>query len=132
MREFEFRAWDTVNQVMEYNVHHLDSLNEILHKEKYKVMQWTGLYDRNNKKIYEGDLLRYPAKDEWEKESYSCFEVFFHSGDAHADYNIGYTMCRMHNHGSVCGGHIPAFKPRITCLMEVIGNVFENPELLKI
>lgn len=93
-------------------------------------LQFTGLHDKNGKKIYEGDILRDPANDEWSKINYSCFEVFFHDGDANPDYNIGYSMNRMHNHGSIGGGHIPSFKPKTTAKMEIIGNVFENKNLL--
>jgi len=95
------------------------------------IGQFTGLKDKNGVDIYEGDLIRSPIKSDWDKENYSCFEVFFHDGDSHLDYNIGYTMCRMHNHGSVCGGHIPSFKPKTVSNMIVIGNIYQHPELNK-
>lgn len=95
------------------------------------VGQFTGLLDQNGKKIFEGDLLREEPKDKWAEVNFSCFEVFFYDGDAHANYDIGYTMCRMHNHGAICGGYIPSFKPKTTSKMIVIGNIHDNPELLK-
>jgi uncharacterized phage protein (TIGR01671 family) len=94
------------------------------------VMQFTGLKDANDKEVYEGDILREAPKNDWEETNYSCFEVFFHDGDANSDYNIGFTMNRMHNHGSVCGGYIPSFKPKSLKKMCVIGNIYENSELL--
>jgi uncharacterized phage protein (TIGR01671 family) len=94
------------------------------------IMQFTGLKDRNGKEIYEGDILRFPAEEKWGEENYSCFEVFFHDGDANSDYNIGFTMNRMHNHGAICGGWIPPFKSEKTAKMEVIGNIYQNPELI--
>jgi hypothetical protein len=96
------------------------------------VGQYTELKDKNGVEIYEGDILRETPKNDWEQSNYSCFEVFFHSGDANTDYNIGFTMNRMHNHGSVCGGHIPSFKPKSLKNMCVIGNIYENPELLNL
>lgn len=94
------------------------------------VGQFTGLTDKNGKEVYEGDVLRFPAKDKWEEKNYSCFEVFYHDSDANMSYNIGYSLARMHNHGSICGGYIPGFKPAEVSKMEVIGNIHENPELL--
>lgn len=94
-------------------------------------LQFTGLQDMEGKDVYEGDILREPPKDEWEENNYSCFEVFFHNGDANSDYNIGFSMNRMHNHGSVCGGYVPSFKPKSLKKMRVIGNIYENPELVK-
>ena len=93
--------------------------------------EFTGLHDKNGIEVYEGDILRFPPKNDWENNNYSCFEVFFHDGDGNSDYNIGYSMSRMHNHGAVCGGCIPAFKPKTVKQMAVIGNIYDNPELLE-
>lgn len=143
-REIKFRAWNIPNKLMYQNVQDgILAENEKgqliigvsigkLSKDAGSIlMQFTGLKDRNGIDVYEGDLLREPSKSNWENVNFSCFEVFFHDGDSHLNYDIGYTMCRMHNHGSICGGHIPSFKPKTLSKMEVIGNIYENPELIK-
>lgn len=66
MREIKFRAYDSANKVMEYNVNvnqgkpvkqgyqWFDSGNTVYHSD---LMQYTGLKDRNGKEIYEGDIV---------------------------------------------------------------------------
>jgi len=56
-REIRFRAWDKVNNVMELDIEHLSTLNEILQKDKYLVMQFVGSEDKNKKPIFEGDVF---------------------------------------------------------------------------
>lgn len=94
------------------------------------VGQFVGLKDKNGNEIYEGDVLAYPRESSWDKENYSCFETFFHDGDENVGYGIGYAF-RMHNHGAIAGGYNPPCKPKQVSQMEIIGNIFENPELLK-
>jgi len=96
----------------------------------FELLQCTGLKDKNGELIFEGDILREPAKDDWGKINYSCFEVFFHDGDMNSDYNIGFSMGRCYHHGSVCGGYIHSFKPKTVSKMEIIGSIYSNPELL--
>ena len=82
---------------------------------RYALMQYTGLKDKNGVEIYEGDVIcmRYP-------NSY-CSKY------GHADEVVIYE-----------DGHYPVFfsdggetfdDP--SKLTEVIGNIYENPELLK-
>ncbi|MDR3551254.1 MAG: YopX family protein [Candidatus Babeliales bacterium] len=114
---------------------HRQRVNEINFNGEFlfnvEIVELTPLKDKNGNGIYRGDILRDPLESDWDKVNFGCFEVFFHDGDTNSDYNIGYSMNRMHNHGAVCGGYIPAFKPKNTKKMIVIGNIFENPELLK-
>ncbi len=115
MRPIKFRAWDSVNKVMELNIHHLDSLNEILHKEKYNVMQFTGLHDKNGKEIYEGDILRWISSN-----PFSLGEI--------RKVQVNYIEARYWCHGSI-GVYLADLLNNEYC--EVIGNIYENHELIK-
>ena len=96
------------------------------------VGQYTGLTDKNGKKIFEGDILREPAKIDWEKKNFVGFEVFWHDNDS-CDRHIGWQMNRLHFYGSLSGADIYpiSFRPEWTSRMEVIGNIHDNPELLE-
>jgi len=102
--------------------------------ERFKsltILQCTGLKDKNGKLIYEGDLLRYPAEKEYHK-GLVC-EVYWHDNDC-CDNHIGFQMNRFHftkNTFPVNYGTIYNFIPKNTEKMEVIGNIYENPELLE-
>lgn len=104
--------------------------------DEYKVIpdtvgQFTGLYDKDGREIYEGDILRFPTKDKWEEKNFVSFEVFFHDNDC-CERHIGWQMNRIHFQGNICGtGRDPQFKPSTTAQMVVIGNIHDNPELLK-
>ena len=95
------------------------------------VGQFTGLLDKNGKEIYEGDILRYPAEDKFDEENFVSFEVFWHDNDC-ADNHVGWQIDRRHFHGCICGTRdISTFLPRYTKKMVIIGNIHDNPELMK-
>lgn len=96
------------------------------------VGQYTGLKDKNGTKIYDGDLLRFPAKDRYEKDNYVLYEVFWHDNDC-ASNHIGWQMNRLHFQGALCGidTGLVTFLPKYVNKMEVIGNVYDNKYLLK-
>ena len=115
-RDIRFRAWDKVRKVM-FII--FDSTNQTEWylpnlKDNFEVMQYTGLKDKNKKDIYEGDLVWTYEPEEGklsEKIIYEngSFRVNCLSGDK-IDYPIGSILSKY---------------------IEVIGNIFENPELLK-
>lgn len=88
--------------------------------DRFIPMACTGLSDKNDKLIYGRDLLADLSED---KINFSSYEVFLN--------DIGFEMGRPLYHGNLCGGYIPQLTPETTSKMEIIGNKFENLELLK-
>ena len=122
MTILKFRAWDEDSQKMNGNVEiyiNKDKTIEVRSKDdKTIVMQSTGLKDKNDKEIYEGDVVKFPEFNGdiyitpvvWDK-SCACFGLSF-SGK----YPISFD-------------YLEEFYTELKDI-EVVGNIYENPELL--
>lgn len=121
MREIKFRVWHKGKKIIS-EVFGID----ILHKEiffsngdvdyceisdfKYiELMEYTGLKDKNNKEIYEGDIVT--LHNGKYKVIFNSKEARFVLRDDEFEMNIPFT----NNNNK---------------RMEVVGNIYENPELL--
>ena len=135
MREIKFRAWDKtqkcmVTQILGWARNIIDigsELNRItLNQSDFILMQYTGLHDKNGKEIYEGDIVPVDGKN---------YEVRFNS--VYCRYSLWSEKyaAGVYRH-LLCAGlpkplEFPTEGDINTKDIEVIGNIYENPELLK-
>jgi len=134
MRKTKYRIWAGKRMVYDDCYMMIDSSDgqvwenrpegrdNLVDRSDYISLQYTGLKDKNGKEIYEGDIVKYHYFQEAEWSDYKdCDiikngEIIFKEGAYHIyedeDYQPFLTNC---------------------CIdwIEVIGNIYEKPELLK-
>ena len=117
MREIKFRAWDTnplegkskmiygIDEIKEF-YEGIELIDELLNNiaPEIKIMQFTGLKDKNGKEIFEGDIL----------SNGKLQSVVLWKNDGWGINNGKHKLSRY------LGGN-----------EEIIGNIYENPELLE-
>jgi uncharacterized phage protein (TIGR01671 family) len=147
MREIKFRAWDNKNKKMfipsmldwkderdpkendtrtfyiwrsPYEDEHVNWSHTCIGTEDSILMQYTGLDDKNGKEIYEGDVIQFKdgivingsnihrSKVEWLDE----LSGFYIHADNVGYYQVNPSQCAMYHY-------------------EIIGNIYDNPELLE-
>lgn len=128
-REIEFRAWDKQDKRMLA----ISSFQQIPNNWRtvWELMQYTGLKDRNGKKIFEGDIVI--CGDGGENFSQTYDEEKDEFIDTHKAQVIGPTETYPAfeidpNPCDDCNGLSQALA---TGTIEVIGNIYEHPDLLQ-
>ena len=119
MKTIKFRIYDKQqNKMIESGATPtmLESFFEhtaVLHtKDEMPYQQFTGLLDKQGKEIYEGDILKTTAILASDKIDDNYFNV-----------EVKWNIC-----GWIANGSLGEYQCRIS---EVIGNIYENPELIK-
>lgn len=129
-RKIAFRAWDKEEKRM-VNVKELNfitytmlpsqSLNNV------KLMQFTGLLDKNGKEIYESDIVKGIGNEDWTRVQKHVVE--FKEGS----FGLVWTNEKGYQNFHWFPAYM-VFKHKghsVISQAEIIGNIFENPELLK-
>jgi len=108
------------------------SFREIVNNERYILTQYTGLKDKNGKGIYEGDILEFTDKWEWYRREWAP-KFIFANKEKKRDLQKQYDLLPMHRlsveMSAEEGVNFSTYDLR-EYRWEVIGNIFENPELL--
>ena len=115
-REIKFRAWD--KEIKQFSCVFEDyRIKDINDYTDYEIMQYTGLKDKNGKKIYEGDIVKY--------KDFSNGAYLFREQPLTKDVVTW--------NKDTCGYKVKhmglTFKAET---YEIIGNIYENPELLEV
>lgn len=132
-REIKFRAWDIkreifINPINDFHTFQWYQKSEV---DKFVLMQYTELKDKNGTEIYEGDIVNciqsiapYRGKAIVSYCDVYCLYTLNSKPWWDSDGDIGSTMNKdsmfLHSWDYEQGDKI-----------EVIGNIFENPELCK-
>jgi len=106
MREIKFRAWHG-NQMVSMPLGDFFGLSRFFGflKNGDILMQWTGLFDKNGKEIYENDIV------DWNGDK---FKIITYCATAWIQSDTK---------------QLPVYEIDMTEL-EILGNVHQNPELL--
>lgn len=129
----KFRAWDSVEK--KFVEHFFITDNGLIcnmekptsgynspipiEKSELILMQFTGLKDKNGKEIFEGDILKVANNDSswFEVVKYDHEKAMFISKEVNLKYEVPETTM------------YDLFSPYLF-KVEVIGNIWENPDLL--
>ena len=120
-REIKFRAWDNVNNQMldvqelnfedcfygGYTTVRTTMYSDYFDIREMPIMQYTGLHDKNGKEIYEGDILKGTFYGFPIPEYDYVFQIYWDEKEK---------------------GFMASYFEPSEC--EVIGNIYDNPELL--
>lgn len=131
-RILKFRVWDVkLNQFLpKTDIHglclekffgldfngELRCLHSVRERDKFVIQQFTGIYDKNKKPIYEGDIVKFQYEvheHEFEEET---GEVFFEDGIFLFSRKLEFCTADCN------------FKEQT---LEIVGNIFETPNLLR-
>ena len=123
----KFRAWTEEGKAMYYYVYPFKDDTLLLNYDGFAfdevpasdfiLMQSTGLKDKNGSEIFEGDIVKYKAGCNTVTEEVAYDKNFAGFGVRDADTDIIFTFLQLADVVDLIS-------------LEVVGNIYQNPELL--
>ena len=131
MIEIKFRVWDNNNNEMLTDKPGRGRVTEILlnyhmgllKDNPFSFMQNTGLKDKNGVEIYESDKLRIIFCDDFSDDNISIEEGAIHEVEVYFMYGAWFFSTKDLD-------YLYAYSINEIADIEVIGNIYENKELL--
>jgi uncharacterized phage protein (TIGR01671 family) len=134
-REVKFRIYSIGDKTMRYPIHYLltgwefgvscESFiddSTIVYPD-IVLMQYTGLKDKNGKEIYEGDVIQL--------KEYKCDKEDFYNATYQISYEAPSFVAKAIVSSVFVKGALIHINEHYMSFIEVIGSIYENPELLK-
>lgn len=135
MREIKFRAFEHNSKKMIYNVavrnglvvSHTDTFYKPKHKTNYPINQFTGMYDKDDKQVYEGDILEVIYYNHTGKNCKLIQEVYYlEESGCFCVRTVGKEVVPIEKDRN----NVPLSWTSQPNTISYLGNIHENPELL--
>jgi uncharacterized phage protein (TIGR01671 family) len=134
MRELKYRVYiPEFSKFVYFDLNNFDHSDRYLDNPEHPVQQYTGMKDKYGKDIYEGDIVINATS----KEEYCSPAVIVWGKYEFVGFALAYKRNKLEDYhaplihkinGVDLVEEFSLFKIRI---YQIVGNIFENPELLK-
>ena len=120
-----------INKPYRFRANDFDCSVMLARVDPQSIGQFTGLTDKNGRKIFEGDILRgftYPFRDGEGKHNYYAEVVWFNNSPA---FGLITHKNPTSNVVGIADGNCEYLEDWDNTQWEVIGNIYDNPEILE-